>query len=88
MNYVPTRKNVPKHPPLVGKKVVMRVWVLSVSTLQRHNIENSKQIYPEKELLGHRPNLHIHVSVRDSYIPMIDLPSLLQENMWTDPGNM
>jgi hypothetical protein len=52
----------------------MRVWELSVSTLQRHNIENTKQIYPEKELLGHRPNLHIHVSVRDSYIPMIDLP--------------
>jgi hypothetical protein len=25
-------------------------------TLQRHNTENSKQIFPEKELRGHRSN--------------------------------
>ncbi len=24
----------------------------------------------------------------DLYIPMIRLPILLQENMWTDPGNI
>ncbi len=35
-----------------------------------------------------RPNFHIHVSVRDLHIPTISLPILLQENMWTDPGNM
>jgi hypothetical protein len=56
--------------------------------LQRHNTENSKQIFPEKELRGHNPNFHIHLSVRDLYIPTIDLPILLQENMWTDPGNI
>jgi hypothetical protein len=31
------------------------------------------------ELRGHRANFHIHVSVSDLYIPMIDLPILLQE---------
>jgi hypothetical protein len=51
-------------------------------TLQKNNTENSKQIFPEKELPGHSPNFHIHVSVSDLYI---GLPILLQENMWTDP---
>jgi hypothetical protein len=31
---------------------------------------------------GHSPNLHIHVSVSDLYTSTIDLPILLQENMW------
>jgi hypothetical protein len=57
-------------------------------TLQRHNAEDSKQIFPEKELRGHSPNFHIHVSVSDFYIPTIDLAILLQENVWTDPGNL
>ncbi len=48
-------------------------------TLQRNNIENPKQIFPEKELRGHSPNFHIHVSVSDLYIPMIDLPIVLKE---------
>ncbi len=60
---------------------------MSVS-LQRHNTKNSKQIFPEKELRSHSPNFHIHVSVSELYIPTIDLPILLQENMWTDPGNI
>ncbi len=38
-----------------------------------------KQIFPDKELCSHSPNFHIHVSVSDLYIPMIDLPILLQE---------
>ncbi len=37
-------------------------------TLQRTVTENFKQIFPEKELHGHRPNFHIHVSVREIYI--------------------
>ncbi len=57
-------------------------------TLQRHNTEKSKQIFPEKKLRGLGPKFHISVSMRDLYIPMIDLPILLQENMWTDPGNI
>ncbi len=51
------------------------------TTLQRHNTENSKQIFPEKELHGLSPNFHIHVSVSDLYISTIGLPILLQENM-------
>jgi hypothetical protein len=58
-------------------------------TLQRHNTEKSKQIFPEKELRGHSsPKFHIHVFMSDLYISMIDLPILLQENLWTDPGNI
>ena len=57
------------------------------STLQRHNTENSKQIFPYKELRGLSPNFHIPVSVSDIY-SHIGLPILLQENMWTDPGNI
>jgi hypothetical protein len=57
-------------------------------TLQRHNTENSRQIFPEKELWGLCPNFHIHVSVSDLYIPRIGLPILLQENMWTDLGDI
>jgi hypothetical protein len=37
------------------------------------------------ELRGISPNLHIHVSVSDLYIPTIDQPILLQKNMWADP---
>ncbi len=58
------------------------------STLQRTNAENSEQIFPEQELFGHSPNFHNHLSVSNFYIPTIDLPILLQENMWTDPGNI
>jgi hypothetical protein len=34
------------------------------------------------------PNFHTHESVSDLYIPRIGLPILLQENMWTDRGNI
>ncbi len=43
---------------------------------------------PEKELRSLSPNFHIHVSVSDLYIPIIGLPILLQENMWTNPRNI
>ncbi len=45
--------------------------------LQRTNTENWK--LPEKEMRGHSPNVHIHVSVSDLKINTIDLPILLQE---------
>jgi hypothetical protein len=59
------------------------------AALQRHNTENSKQIFPEKKLCGSSPNCHLHVSVSDLYTstPTIGLPILLQENVWTNPGN-
>ncbi len=51
-------------------------------TLQRQNIEISKQILPGKKLRGYSPNSYIHVSVSDLYIPLIGLPILLQDNRW------
>jgi hypothetical protein len=56
--------------------------------LRRHNTENSKQMFPEKELRGHSSNSYIHVSVGDLYIPTIGLPILLQENRWIDRRNI
>jgi hypothetical protein len=56
-------------------------------SLQSHNTENSKQIFLEMELPNLSPNFLIHVSVRNLNIPTIGLPILLQENMWTYPGN-
>ncbi len=50
--------------------------------------KNSKQIFPEKELRGLCPISCIHVSVCDLYILTIGLPILLQENRWTDRGNI
>jgi hypothetical protein len=60
-----------------------------LATLQRKNAENWKQIFPEKEYRGLSPNVHIHVSVSELYIPTMELPFLLEEiHMWTDPGNI
>jgi|LakMenEpi03Aug12_release.lakeMendotaPanAssembly.Ray.scaffolds.fasta_scaffold767600_1 hypothetical protein len=57
-------------------------------TLQRQNTE--KNIFetniPRKDIEQPQSNFHIHVSVSDLYIPTIGLPTLLQENMWTDPA--
>jgi hypothetical protein len=60
------------------------------AALQRTNADNSKQLFPEKELRGHSPNFHIHVSVSDLYIPTIDLPiySATGNMWWTYPGNI
>ncbi len=49
------------------------------TALQRASTENGKQIFPEKDLRGNSPNFHSHVSVRDLFIPTIDLPIMLQE---------
>jgi hypothetical protein len=38
-----------------------------VGALQRHNTQNSKPIFPDKELRGIGPNFNIHVSVSDLY---------------------
>ncbi len=56
-------------------------------TLQRHNTEKSKQIFPEKELCGFNLNWHInvYVSVLLLYIPRIGPNIFLQQNRQTDP---
>jgi hypothetical protein len=56
----------------------------SHATLQTHNTENSKQIFPGKELRGYSTSFYIFVSVSDLYIPLIGLPILLQENRWAN----
>jgi hypothetical protein len=59
------------------------------TALQNINAENLKQIFPRKRSCAATvPSFHIHVSVSNLYILTIDLPILLQENMWTDPGNI
>jgi hypothetical protein len=58
------------------------------ATLQRHNKENLKLIFPGKELRGYSPNSYIHFSVSDSYILLGGLPILLQANRWAERGNI
>ncbi len=51
--------------------------IVTLPALQRHNAENSKQIFPEKELRGHSPNFNIHVSVvSDLCIHAVDMPAM------------
>ncbi len=50
---------------------------LILSTLQRTNTENWKQIFPEQELNGQSPNWHIHMALSDLYTLTIDPPILL-----------
>ncbi len=59
--------------------MLLDLYCAYIITLQRTNTKHLKQIFPEKELCGHSPNFHIHVSMSDLYIPTIDLPILLQE---------
>ncbi len=49
------------------------------AALQSQNAKNLKQIFPEKEYWGLSPNIHIHVSVSELFIPTMGLPVLLEE---------
>ncbi len=68
------RFHTPEQNPL---RIQQTLFLLA---LHRHNTENSKQIFSEKELRDHSPNSYIHVSVSDLYILTIGLSILLQEN--------
>ncbi len=70
------------------KKQPRKLQILYVQALQRKRCRKSKQIFPEKELCGLSPDFHVHVSVSDLHIPTIGLPILLEEIMWTNPGNI
>jgi hypothetical protein len=61
-----------------------------MSYVLRTNTENLKQIFPEKDLRGHSPNFHIHVSVGNLYLPTTEYRSACSAagNMWIDPGNI
>jgi hypothetical protein len=83
---VNTQKLTEKCKFVVGKESKSRTKQMRLfCTLQRHNTKKLKQMFPEKELRGHSPDFHVHVSVSDLYNLIIGLPILLQENMWTDP---
>jgi hypothetical protein len=45
-------------------------------------------LFPKQNYNVLSPRSYTHISVRDLYISRIDLPILLQGNMWTDPGNI
>ncbi len=62
-------------PQLITPFLFTSLW----GALQRQNAENVKQIFPEKEYRGLSPNLHIHLSVSELYIPTMGLPVLLEE---------
>jgi hypothetical protein len=78
---------------ILNGPILYHVWARNIWDLENwryiSSAVGSKQIFPEKELRGHSDssNFHIHVSVSDLY-STIDLPIFLQENMWTDPGNI
>jgi hypothetical protein len=73
--------NPPAPPPaLMGQRHRARRYSHEMHTLKRHNTENSKQLFPEKELRGNSPNSYSHVSASDLNIPIIDLRILLQKN--------
>jgi hypothetical protein len=40
------------------------------------------------KLRGLVPNSYVHASVSDLYISTFDLPNLLQEIRWSDPGSI
>ncbi len=46
-----------------------------------------KLFFPKQNYNVLSPSSYTCISVKDLYISRIGLPMLLQENMWTDPGN-
>ncbi len=73
-----------------GGRNNFRISLKNKNKLQRHNTENLKQIFPEKELRGYSINSYIHVSVSDFNILLIGMLQyiLIQENRWTERENI
>jgi hypothetical protein len=47
-----------------------------------------KLLFPKQNCNVLSPSSYTHISVRDFYISRINLPILMQGNMWTNPGNI
>ncbi len=47
-----------------------------------------KLLFPKQNYNALSPSSYTHISVGDIYISRIRLNILLQENMWTNPGNI
>ncbi len=58
---------------------VVRALVAQIPIPKNQYRKFETNIFPEKELRGHSPNFHIHVSVSELYIATVGLPILLQE---------
>jgi hypothetical protein len=73
----------------VGGGGLVGVWMKSKCTVHcKETIPKIRKLatnIPRNEFRSLSPNIHIHVSVSNLYIPTIGLPILLQENMWADP---
>ncbi len=50
-----------------------KIWSREYRTGKTAKTENSKQIFPEKELRGLSPHFNVHVSVSNLYIPTISV---------------
>jgi hypothetical protein len=59
-----SRENPPTSLEQFSSSLSLAIKTLLWTTLalKRHNTENLKQIFPEKELLGLSSNFHIHVA--------------------------
>ncbi len=53
-----------------------------------HCKEGPIYVFPEMKLCDLVPNLHIHVSVSNLYIPTTGPPILMEQNMQTACGNI
>ncbi len=64
------------------------LYVYCVGMHCKDTIPKIRTNIPRKGTAHHSPTSCIHVSVSDLYISTIGLPILLQENRWTDGGNI
>ncbi len=81
--------------PAFATTTPVNTYLLPADGILPHALQNilywkfeTYTVFPEKELRGHSPNSYIHVSLCYLYIPAIGLPILLQENRWTNRGNI
>jgi hypothetical protein len=72
-----------EEPVRIQYKCLVPIYVLSEMKLLSLAL-----LFPKQNYNVLSPNFLIHVFVSDLYVPRIGLPSLLQRNRQTDPGNM
>jgi hypothetical protein len=70
----------------ISKKGPMRIQYKCLFPI--YVFPEMKLLFPNKNCSVLSPSSYTHISVRDLYIFRINLPILLQENKWTDPGNI
>ncbi len=58
-------------------------WLVPIYVFPEMNL-----LFPKQNYNALSPSSCTNISVRDLYISRIGLPTLLQGNMWIDPGNI